>query len=661
MSNRGLKHKVSKKNRQSNQSEQSDGNGDVKWQLDQDFDYDALKAFLYLYSNPNPNVSGQYNYGGGDGMIFGFNTNRKIISSISNYVSSFQTKFVRSDGVGMDSFFVDLQKYQYNVQFIDKVAKFHNKGSRVSRDKRKFDLVDGNIEHAVFEVIAISVGDLIKAFYYSNRDQNKGQNKTDFELSDRSDGGKTDGGSDGGKTDGGSDGGKTDGRREEITLLRDNNRNVKELHGKDRKRVQELKKSMISSVMKCDYSDESCNFLGYIRDGKIFQLVQNEYKISNIESFFKSKLIFSNHRLLYSIFNNTQQSYLTKSKSTEKMNGHFTNWFFNNISEQFIDTLVMFFYMGQSLFVSQDEQLVFEDPISMKDWIDLIDPNWSYAGYGTKDKLISDIFKKCNEREEAVLEAQTDMVVDNFDKFDKFLPVYAFRKLHFYRFSNNMLSELVDKIMEAKFMQIVPKRWRGNKKLQAIRNNWVSVRSHDRYHYDDAGKKHEKNNENYHIGKEGVDDFYDMIQISGGSNDDDDLEDSEDDQIAVAYDLPRRLNPEVMDPNDIDLMEGELYKFFTDDEVLVKAVEIEKNCSMSLREKLRELNKIGYSRTAEDKNQVYLLVPPGHQLNQNYSSMMKCENFFVPTIDRKLPRIVLMSLLLGDIDSDTYSDTISDK
>jgi hypothetical protein len=347
------------------------------------------------------------------------------------------------------------------------------------------------------------------------------------------------------------------------------------------------------------------------------------------------------------------------------MNSHFTNWFFRNIGEQFIDTLVLFFYMGQSLFVSQDEQLVFEDPISMKEWIDLIDPNWSYAGYGTKDKLISDIFKKCNEREEAVLEAQTDMIVDNFDKFDKFLPVYAFRKLLFYRFSNSMLSELVSKILDAKFMQIVPKRWRGNKKLQAIRNNWVSVRSHDPYLNNDPGKKHEKNNENYHIGNEGVDDFYDMIESSvnhggrkqpsrgDGRDDDDSGEDSEDNQIAIAYDLPRRLNPEVMDPNDIDLMEGELYKFFTDDEVLAKAIQIEKNYSMSLREKLRELNKIGYSRTGEEKNQVYLLVPPGHQLNQTYSSMMKYENFFVPTLDLKLPRIVLMSLLLGDSDSES--------
>jgi hypothetical protein len=626
---------VSKKNRKSNQSNQSDDNTAVKWNLDQNFDYNALKEFLYLYSNPNPDVSGQYGYNCGDGMIFGFNTNRKIISSISNYVSSFQTKFVRSDGI--DSFFVDLHKYQYKVQFIDKVAKFHTKGGRVSKDKRKFDLVDSDIQHSVFEVIAISVGDLIKTFYM-RQGQNQKQDQSDL------------------------DSGSGSGRREEITLLKDNNRNVRELHGKDKKRVQELKKSMISSVMKCDYSDESCNFLGYIRDGKIFQLVQNEYKISNIESFFKSKLIFSNHRLLYSSF---LSPYL--SKSTERMNAHFTNWFFNNISEQFIDTLVMFFYMGQSLFVSQDEQLLFEDPISMKEWIDLIDPNWSYAGYGTKDKLISDIFRKCNQQEEAVLEAQTDMIVDNFDKFDKFLPVYAFRKLFFYRFSNSMLSELVGKILEAKFMQIVPKRWRGNKKLQAIRNNWVSERSHERYHYEDAGKKHEKNKENYLIGKEGVDDFYDMIEsesaTSGGHRGngryDEDDDDSEDNQIAVAYDLPRRLNPEVMDKDDIDLMEGELYKFLTDDEVLAKAIQIEKNCSMCLREKLRELNKIGYSRTGEEKNQVYLLVPPGHQLNQNYSSMMKCENFFVPTLDLKLPRIVLMSLLLGDSDSDSNSDSDS--
>lgn len=386
-----------------------------------------------------------------------------------------------------------------------------------------------------------------------------------------------------------------------------------------------------------------------MRDGKIFELVQNQHKISNIESFFRSKLLFSDISILNNYF--YRQCYLSKVDFAKKMNIEIVNWFFRHISDQFIDTLVMFFYMGESLFVSCDEQLVFEEPISMKEWIDLIDPNWTCRKYGNKDNLISDIFKKCNEREQAILDAQTDLIMDNFDKFDEFMPVYAFRKLYFYRFSNEMVNELVRKIHNAKFMQIVPKRWRGSKKIQAIRNNWVCMRNNEYKKYDyyyGPDRKVDKNTTFDQIGKECVDDFYDMIE----SEYSDDDQDSPTNQIefGFAYDLPRRLNPESVDKDDIDMMEGELFKFLTDEEAIAKAIEIDKNYSMSLHQKLRELNKIGYSRTGEESRQVYLLVPPGHQLNQNYSSMMKCEDFFVPNMDRKLPRIVLMSLI---VDSDS--------
>jgi hypothetical protein len=518
----------------------------------------------------------------------------------------------------MDSFFVNLHKFQFNIHYTDKVAKFTPHGKRVSRNCKTFDLIDSDIKHSEFEMLGISVGDLIKAYYYNS----KYQDQTQVEDQNEDNGG----------------------RKEERVLLSNYKRGrvVDELNSKDRKRINELKKSMITSVLKTDYYDDSCNFLGYLRDGQVFQLAtHNEYKSSTIESFFRSKLLFSNHNSLHDVVR--KYPYMTEDRNNAKRNTDYYNWFFPNINDRFIDTLVMFFYMGKSLYVSVHEQTVFDEPVSMKDWIDMIDPKWVIPGYGDKTKMISDIFGKCNEREQQVLEAQKEMIIDNWDQFDDLLPVYAFRKLYFIRFSYGMVNELTNRIRHAKFMHIVPKKWRGDKKLYAIRNQWIYELGGN------CGKdwwgpdvKFEKNSEHYQIGKEGVDDyFYDLLELS-------DHGDDEDNQMEFAYDLPMRLNPELTDKDDVDLMEGELYKFMTDGEAMARAIDLDGDHSKSLNEKLRELNKIGYSRTGEDSNQVYLLVPPGHQIRQNYSSMMKCDDFFVPSVDRRLPRIVLMSLIDED-------------
>ena len=622
MSLRGLKRTVVKS------KSSKDVHDGADWKLRDDFDFDRMRKYLEESRN------GYYDYSRKGALIFG-QSGCKIKHIESKHVGTFEIPIVSTKNP-VDNFFIHIHTYHFDVQYTDKVAAFNSSGKRISRNGRKFDLIDSEIKHSEFNIFGTSVGDIVKSFYHNSKYQtnfmsavsskldeivseNTGAHKVEsVKIIDKPTLGKP-------------------------TLGRPRDKSAENTLGpKDRKRVNDMKKNMLSSVIKTDYYDEKCDFLGYLSDGQIFKLVNNieVSKTNNLEDLFRRKLLWSDNSL-YDVFHNwfLKQDKYSIVRENAKQNSKFITWFFKNISTRLIDTLVMYFYMGQSLYVTLDEEVMFDEPISIKDWVDMIDPKWEIRGFSNKNQFVNEIFGKCNEREQEVLDAQEDLIVDNFKFFKReheYLPPYAFRKLYFIRFSYKMVQDLADELKDAKLKQIVPKRWRGKQKMQAIRNEWKCYRDNSwKEHYD---LKFEKNAEHYAIGNEGIRDFYDLLELSSDEH-------SEDNQCEYAYDLPPRINPELMDKDDLHLMEGELYKFMTDGEALAKAFAIDEDQSKSLNEKLCELNKIGYSRTGDDLNyQVYLLVPPGHQLRPDYTSMMVCEDFFVPHADRRLPRIVLMSL-----------------
>ena len=539
---------------------------------------------------------------------------------ISEVGTSNDRSTILSFGNGSDRVNVTMYTTRFDIKYTEMIPEWVSGGKKISRDGRSFDLVQSETKSASPDVFSFTIGDLIRANYYFNRSNMGGVEIDPREV-------------------------ELEKRRERILTSRGA---TPEYGSEDiaAKKFSERKKELQRNALKSDSFNDNTKFLGYVSHGTILKLSKMEPLMkTGIDDFLKTRIVVGdqsgmNNSLQDDYYDWKLRKRVKQDDQTKREN--FADWFMKIASDSLIDRFVNYFYFGKNAYNSFDNEILFDEPITMKEFIDLIDERQVKDGW--KKWLERLIFKDCNPRERTILEKQEEMIIDDFKKLERVgehLPPYCFRKLRFSKFSDDMVRDLKYAINDSINEGIIPKRWR-NKKDRAIREDWKIERSGTGYFANPKFKSLEKHSDKFHKNSDFYNDTKDAILEM---NEDDsssgwrvvsmDCEDEPD----FVYSVPERI-PE----GDI---EGELYRFWNDSEALAKAIEIEEDMSMSLSQKVDQFNLIGYSRAGEGDNtewDMYVLVPPGYELKIGFKEMMECEEFYVPSVDKRLPKIVLMRL-----------------
>jgi len=396
----------------------------------------------------------------------------------------------------------------------------------------------------------------------------------------------------------------------------------------EKRKLLEKRKQIIDRGFKIETENQDLNFLGFLKNNNLFKIHGQEYKTSDLNNFLHSKII------LYDLDDMKHRIRVSDPKLKE----YLSDTVLKLVNESLVDSLVGYFYFGRDLY-AHDDTIHFEEPVTMKKFIDLIDDDCK-----NKSFLKQKIFKTCNGRESEVLGKFSPRLIESFESIPDNMPAYAFRTLMMKKFSNGMVNELVQAVWSAVDRSIIPKRYK-NQRERCFEQDWRRNRYSEKnyYGYNETIKAEQdfirETIREGQITERIEGDIYTMEQ-----NDD----------LQYAYLLPTRIQPE--DGN----LEAELCKFMTDGEILEKCMEVDENGLMTLNEKLNELNMMGYSRVDNvdhegQKVTTYLLIPPGYDVRFK-SEFITYQDFYVPSSDKKLPKIVLVTCYTGDTDKDEVDE-----
>jgi len=257
----------------------------------------------------------------------------------------------------------------------------------------------------------------------------------------------------------------------------------------------EKKRQLQQAAAKWDSSNASngtCRFLGHASQGSIFKLNKMEPAMKgSLDDFLQTRLVVGEVMGLSRTMSDTY--YDSKLRKTVVANDSsklraFAVWFQQFASDALVDRLVNYFYFGKDAYKNTADMIMFDTPISMHEFVDLIDEDFVSYHYGyDKKRLAQLIFKKCNPHQTSVLDKQDPILIENIGQLtrireNEFLPAYCYRKLHFTKFSNKMVTALADAVASSVNEHIVPKRWR-HKRDMAIRNEWAYTRHQHRLHH----------------------------------------------------------------------------------------------------------------------------------------------------------------------------------
>lgn len=400
------------------------------------------------------------------------------------------------------------------------------------------------------------------------------------------------------------------------------------------------KTALIRAALLGDNDNANARIIGRVYQSNICRIVANNLCTSDRESFLASKVIFG-----FSIA--PQRDYDRKKRcwvqlSLREQQERFGRKLLETACAV-ADILVDHFCFGKPLYAQVEEAIEFEQPISMLEFFSLIDENECRI----KAKAGHYIFKKCNAREQELLDKQTEMTIMDPEEIPDEIPVFLYRKFRFTRFSQSLARSLCYSALYAVRVWSVPKRWR-NQKRRCVREQWR--RKHkvaDPYY-----KKTSKECDQKTMVQEGLDIVYgepmdtESQCVEQDEPDDGDhfcdLKDS--DSLRGAETdcaMPRSI---VASDNDID---AEMCCFLTDEEVLHRCVEIDESDTMLLEDKLQHLNRLAYSRMLPEETGYLLLAPdedlPSFEDSSERSVPIAYRTFFVPCLDLRLPKIVLIA------------------
>lgn len=377
------------------------------------------------------------------------------------------------------------------------------------------------------------------------------------------------------------------------------------------KNVEKVVHTALTTDQGSDNSDGQ--LLGYLFRGNLYRLpVLYSKEGCDIERFIDSIILFDFTKDI------------TKLEST----------ILSMATDRMVDTLVQYFFHNKPLYI-HDETIVFNEPINVKEFIDMIDDN--YGLLGTKSRLTRCIFKKCNKREQELLDKYGDtgdFVITHPKQIKAELPIFVFRKFKFTRFSMELIDGLFDAAIQSVFYSHVPKHWKnlpdrekcinwflykspGSKKTRCW-NHCEFIHADDERRYIYNQFKHDIKNCNY-----------DDVQETGLTMDC---------GLKYAYELPPLIEKGLEHNDSIDAL-----CFMTNEEASELCKKIDADGTLSLSEKINQLNIIGYSRIAGDPTRLYKLVQP--EAAYGLSEFSLYEIFFGPKIDNRLPKIVLYELL----------------
>lgn len=523
------------------------------WNLKKDFPIRALKSRYPFNKNIYRNDNKQY------AQLYFERYKTVIIDHLdSKYLETFPMTLERNDST--ECFTVNLNLVQHKMIFSQKMTKKY--GRNVKDDN------DGKSKSVYFYTFDLTVGDLLKIYYYKNKydsDKNKNDNENENPSKEGDD-------------------------------------------STQRRNILNKRKQLIERGFKVESENMDLNFLGFLKQGNLFKIPHQEYKISTLDKFLASKIILHD-------FNNIK---FKMNNSDQELTDYLNRSIIELMTEGLLDTLVGYFYFGKNLY-NHDNTIYFEKPINMEEFISMIEDDIK-----TKNYLKQHIFKTCNSRENGILEKFSPQLIQNFKTIPMNMPAYAFRTLLMNQFSYGMVEDLKDQVLDSVQRSKIPKRYR-NKQDKCFEEHWKSRLNYGNYYtydheYDQIEKDYIKETiaEGQDIALEG--DIYTMEESS---------------QIRYAYVLPERIKLE--DNN----LEAELYKFMSDGEALEHCLKTDEDKSLSLNQKLDQLNLIGYSRVNEPIT-TYLLVPPDYDVRFK-SDFIAYQDFYVPFTDERLPRIVLVT------------------
>jgi hypothetical protein len=604
MSKRGVK----RLNRNNNQDEREDD----EWRMT-GFDPTKLSKMMpklnKSYVSPKEKWKGY--------LIIGGIGNFKVLDVRTSHDRSTSLGF----GNGSDSFNVTMYTTQFIIRYTEMIPEWTSSGKKKSRDGRNFNLIESELRSADVDLFSFTIGDIVRANQYFNRYRKKDEavKDKDFELEKR---------------------------REKILVAHGSTPEF----GKDdivAKKFSERMKELQRNAMTRDGFSGSPRFLGYTSRGTIFKLHKMDPLMkSGIEEFLQTRIVIGDQSSMNTSLEDDYYDWSLRERVAQDddvKRQKFAKWFKGVVSDNLIKKLVYYYYFGKNAYKSVNEEIKFDEPITMREFIDLIDER--ELGDGYKNWLEKLIFKECNPRERTILEKQGEMVISSFDKLERdgeYLPPYCFRKLLFTKYSDSMVRGLQSAIDDSIKDGVVPKRWR-NKKNRAIREDWKNERWSSSTYWIGTGKTKSlsKHQDKFKKNRDFENEFKQEIKNKAENEDKGwrvvslDGEDEPD----VVYSIPARI-PE-------GDLEGGLYRFWSDSEALARAIEIDEDRAMSLAEKIDHFNLIGYSRTGEDRD-MYVLVPPGYELKIGFQEIMECEEFYVPSVDKRLPKIVIMRLISNE-------------